>query len=388
MNEVASVSSGFVNPNPPKPPINIPGSVLYNRPNFKAAQNNDNIDAFIKEQEKARKSAKKQQYFSNFVLGSIALGSLGALAIYGHQLGWFKHFKLDFKDLTNEKTLDQMALPKSQKSTANRITTRIENYAEMIKKGGKKGSAMLFYGPPGTGKNTFAYGIAKKFPNAKFIEMDISKMNSMWRGESEKNALGTMEAAVKYANKHPKEKIFVFIDEIDSVMMKDAGVNGKMSNDMLNAFKKGFNKLTDQENIVVIGATNLHINPEKAMADGKFLDSAMLDRFAQKVLVDLPTKEQILECVSKFYNSSERDMIDAALKDNKDARWDKIAEFLSDKKHSTSFRKLTDILGSAAESTPVGKNVTFEEIANAIKEHQQNLNASDAEIQALINSLK
>ena len=210
----------------------------------------------------------------------------------------------------------------------------------------------------------------------------------MWHGESEKNALGTMEAAVKYAIKHPKEKIFVFIDEIDSVMMKDSGVNGKMSNDMLNAFKKGFNKLTNQENIVVIGATNLHINPEKAMAQGKMLDSAMLDRFAQKVLVDLPTKEQILESIGKFYNSSERGMIDEALKDNKNIKWDKIADFLSDKKHGTSFRKLTDILGSAAEGTKVGENVTFEEIINAIKEHQHNLNASDAEIKALIDSLK
>lgn len=389
MSEVTGVASGIVSPNPPKFPINIP--VMHCSPNFRASSTkseDEKIDAFIKQQEKDRKNAKRGQYFNYTVLGLIGLASLGSLGIMAHQAGWFKHFKLDFKDLANEKTLDQMALPKSQISTTNRITTRIEHYAEMIKKGGKKGSAILFYGPPGTGKNTFAYGIAKKFPNAKFIEMDISKMNSMWHGESEKNALGTMEAAVKYAQKHPKEKIFVFIDEIDSVMMKDSGVNGKMSNDMLNAFKKGFNKLTNQENIVVIGATNLHINPEKAMAQGKMLDSAMLDRFAQKVLVDLPTKEQILESIGKFYNSSDRGMIDEALKNNKDIRWDKIAEFLSDKKHGTSFRKLTDILGSAAEGTKVGENVTFEEIINAIKEHQHNLNASDAEIKALIDSLK
>ena len=218
--------------------------------------------------------------------------------------------------------------------------------------------------------------------------MDISKMNSMWHGESEKNALGIMEAVVKYAKKHTNEKIFVFIDEIDSVMMKDAGVNGKLSNDMLNAFKKGFNKLANQENIVVMGATNLRINPELAIAEGKMLDSAMLDRFSQKVLVDLPTKEQLLEGIRKFYNNPERGMIDEALKDIKDARWIKIAEFLSDIKHSTSFRKLNDILGSAAESTKKGENVTFTEIVNAIKENQHNLNATDEEILALINSIK
>ena len=357
-----------------------------------APAQNDSVDTFIKkqekEQEKAKKSAKKQQYFMNAVFTLIAISSLAGIAMWGKSEGWFKKFKLDFKDISGEKSLADLALPDSQKKAAERITTRIENYAEMIKKGGKKGSSILFYGPPGTGKNTFAYAIAKKFPDAKFIEMDISKMNSMWHGESEKNALGTMEAAVKYAKKHTNEKIFVFIDEIDSVMMKDAGVNGKMSNDMLNAFKKGFNKLANQENIIVIGATNLKINPELAMAEGKMLDSAMLDRFSQKVLVDLPTKEQLLEGISKFYNSSDREMVDKALKNIKDPRWDKIATFLSDKKHSTSFRKLNDIFGSAAESTKKGENVTFAEIVNAIKEHQQNLNATDAEIQALINSIK
>ena len=81
-------------------------------------------------------------------------------------------------------------------------------------------------------------------------------------------------------------------------------------------------------------------------------------------------------------------MIDEALKNNKDSRWDKIADFLSDKNHATSFRKLNDILGSAAESTEVGKNVNFENIINAIKENQHNLNATDTEIKTFIDSLK
>lgn len=354
----------------------------------KPLSEDEQIDKFIKQQENDRKNAKRQQYFSNVIFGLIGAASLGTLGIMAHQAGWFKKFKLDFKDLASEKALNEMALPDSQIKAAERIKTRIEHYVEMIKKGGKKGSSILFYGPPGTGKNTFAYGIAKKFPNAKFIEMDISKMNSMWHGESEKNALGTMEAAVKYAKEHKNEKIFVFIDEIDSVMMKDSGVNGKMSNDMLNAFKKGFNKLTNEENIIVIGATNLRINPEAAMAEGKILDTAMLDRFSQKVLVDLPTKEQILEGINKFYNNSEREMIDAALKDKNDIRWDKIAEFLSDHKRQTSFRKLTDILGCAAETTQVGKTVSFNDVIAAIKENQHNLNATDVEMKAFLDSIK
>ncbi|MBR6127331.1 AAA family ATPase [bacterium] len=383
MNEISSVAMNVA----PKGINNL--SKATNVVNFRAKNSEEEqVDAFIKEQEKAQKSAKRQQTFNTIVMATIGAASLGTLALMGHQMGWFKKFKLDFKDLSGEKALKDMALPESQIKAAERITTRIENYAEMIKKGGKKGSAILFYGPPGTGKNTFAYGIAKKFSNAKFIEMDISKMNSKWHGESEQNVLGTMEAAIKYAKQHTNEKIFVFIDEIDSVMMQDFGNGAKLSNDVLNAFKKGFNKLTNQENIIVIGATNLKINPELAKAEGKMLDTAMLDRFSQKVLVDLPTKDQIIEFIGKFYNDSAKGMIDETLKNNKDSRWDKIAEFLSDPIHSTSFRKLTDIFGIAAESTKVGKNVTFEEIANAIKENKHNLNATDSEIEILLNSLK
>ena len=356
--------------------------------NTQQQSGHEQVDKFIKQQEKDRKNAKRGQYFNYTVLGLIGLASLGSLAMFARQEGLFKKFVLDFKDLAKEKTLAEMALPDTQEKAAERITTRIENYAEMIKKGGKKGLAILFYGPPGTGKNTFAYGIAKKFKNSKFIEMDISKMNSKWHGESEQNVLGTMEAAIKYARKNPNEKIFVFIDEIDSVMMQDFGSGSKLSNDVLNAFKKGFNKLTNEENIIVIGATNLKIDPKLARAEGKMLDSAMLDRFSQKVLVDLPTKEQILESIGKFYNRSDRDFIEESLKDVKDPRWIKIAEFLSDKTHSTSFRKLNDILSSAAESTKVGKNVSFEEIINAIKDNQYNLNATDTEMSAFINSLK
>lgn len=359
--------------------------------NFRAAPAvpiDNELDTFIKEQEKARKNAKKQQNLNTGIQLAVLACLAGTLGFMAHQAGWFKRFKLDFKDLSKEKGLSEMALPESQKRAAERISNRIENYEEIIKKGGKTGSSILFYGPPGTGKNTFAYGIAKKFPNAKFVDLDISKMNSKWHGESEQNVLGTMTAVIKYADKHPKEKVFVFIDEIDSVMMQDRSGGAKLSNDILNAFKKGFNQLTNKENIIVMGATNLKLDPAKAMLEGKVLDTAMVDRFSQKVLVDLPTKDQIKEGIKIFYDNSQRTMVDSSLKNINDPRWEKIADFLSQQEHQTSFRKLTDILGSAAENAPNGRNVGFEDIVKAIVDNKNSLNATDAEILAFLNSLK
>ena len=302
---------------------NIPtiqnGNVVNNQPkvNFRASAQVDNpVDSFISEQEKAKKKAKKQQNLNTAVQVGILGACLASIGLMAHTSGLFKkNFKLNFKDLSKELSLDQMALPQAQKDAEKRITNFIEHHKEIVEMGGGEGSALLFYGPPGTGKNTFAYGITKKFPNAKFVDMDISKLNSKWHGESEQNVLGTMEAIVKEANKHPNEKYFVFIDEIDSVMMQDQSSGAKLSNDVLNAFKKGFNNLTNKENIIVIGATNLTINPKEAKLAGKVLDTAMLDRFAEKVLVDLPSKEQLKLAITNYYKNPAIKRVYDALKD-------------------------------------------------------------------------
>lgn len=378
---------------------NIPtiqnGNVVNNqlKVNFRASAQVDNpVDSFISEQEKAKKKAKKQQNLNTAVQVGILGACLASIGLMAHTSGLFKkNFKLNFKDLSKELSLDQMALPQAQKDAEKRITNFIEHHKEIVEMGGGEGSALLFYGPPGTGKNTFAYGITKKFPNAKFVDMDISKLNSKWHGESEQNVLGTMEAIVKEANKHPNEKYFVFIDEIDSVMMQDQSSGAKLSNDVLNAFKKGFNNLTNKENIIVIGATNLTINPKEAKLAGKVLDTAMLDRFAEKVLVDLPSKEQLKLAITNYYKNPAIKRVDDALKDINNKKLDKIAEFLAKREHGTSFRKLVKgLLQPTArnkEITPDVK-VTIDDLINTIKNNKENLNVTDAEMQAFLNSIK
>ena len=378
--------------------INVSAPAITNNKagtvNFRATQQvsqNTELDTFKKEYEKQKKKAEKEK---NLQLG-LQIFTAGLftvmVGILAKQTNWFKSYKAVFKDLSNEMGLKDMALPDSQKAAAERIRNFIEHHKEILEMGGPNGSSILFYGPPGTGKNTFAYAITKEFPKAKFLEMDISKMNSKWHGESEQNVLGTMKAAIKYADKHKDEKVFVFIDEIDSVMMQDHGSGAKLSNDILNAFKKGFNELTNKENIIVMGATNLKINPEEAMAAGKQLDSAMLDRFAEKVLVDLPTKDQIKLAITNYYKNPARPRVDAALKDFDNTQLDKIAEFLSKPEHETSFRKLVkgilEPTASQKEVTPDAK-VSIEDIIETIKRNKHNLNVSDTEMQTFINSVK
>lgn len=372
-------------------PVFIP---VKNVTSFRAAktkQSEKEVDSFIKQQEEARKKARNQQRLNT----GIQLGVLGALLLsvgfMAKQMGMFKRFKLEFKDLSKELTLNEMSMPKSQKEAAKRITNFVEHHDKIVKMGGPEGTSILFYGPPGTGKNTFAYAITKKFPNAKFVEMDISKMNSKWHGESEQNVLGTMEAVIKEAKKNPDKKYFVFIDEIDSVMMQDVGSNAKLSQDILNAFKKGFNDLTNKENIIVMGATNLKIDPELARLEGKVLDSAMLDRFAEKVLVDLPTKDQIKLAITNYYKSSKRPDVENALKDINNEKLDKIAEFLADRKHGTSFRKLINGIlrpGATNKEYSADAIMTMDDLIHSIINNKNNLNITDSELQKFLDSLK
>ena len=86
--------------------------------NFRAQapvpQDNE-VDTFIKQQEKARKNAKKQQNLNTGIQVAI-LAMLGAsVGLMAKQYGLFKKFKLAYKDLSKEAGLEELALPKSLK---------------------------------------------------------------------------------------------------------------------------------------------------------------------------------------------------------------------------------------------------------------------------------
>ena len=141
----------------------------------------------------------------------------------------------------------------------------------------------------------------------------------------------------------------------------------------------------------MIGATNLTINPKEAKLAGKVLDTAMLDRFAEKVLVDLPSKEQLKLAITNYYKNPAIKRVDDALKDINNKKLDKIAEFLAKREHGTSFRKLVKgLLQPTArnkEITPDVK-VTIDDLIDTIKNNKENLNVTDAEMQAFLNSIK
>ena len=344
----------------------------------------------LEEQQKEAKKQKRTQKIATVVSIGAGVAIIAGLLVtlMGKKIDKAA-LKLKTIDVSKYDKLSDLKYSDDVMKQFDSFLNRIKNGKELEKKGARgKGVSAILTGPPGTGKNTATYAIAKEFPDSKLFDLDISGLNSKYHGETEQNIMGTIEKIVAEANKNPTRKHFVFIDEIDSVMMQDKGNNAKLSNDVLNAFKKGFNKLTDVENIIVIGATNLKLDPALAAREGKILDKAMMSRFSDKILIDLPNKNQFKYAISRHYGKPEYTMVDKELKDYNNKRLDKLCEFIVRPEHNASFRTLNSLYDNAASLSGKGKNVTVNDIINSIINKKDELNLQPDEIRELKKMLK
>ena len=384
MNEITPVNTNNITTIPQKSKV----------PSFRATAltGNNDIDSFIKEREKQQKSAKRKEYIYYGFLGTLAataIGSLYFMAKQGKGMGkTTNELKEIWSDLTKSAKIDDLALPESLRNFMSKFKNSVNNPEVIKNRGGKPTKSVLLYGPPGTGKTTFAKALAKEFPDSKFASLDVTSLGSEFQSVSERNLNKAVDMICKEADSNPTKKFFVFIDEIDSVMMVDNSLNAKQSNDMLNEFKKCFTeKLGKRDNIITIGATNLPIDIEKGVViGGKKLDGPMLDRFSEKVLVDLPTKDQIINTVKYHYKNSS--MVSDKIKSGSE-ELNKIAEFLSRPEHNTSFRTLDSIYDATAASiSGTEKYVEIADILKTIKGKQHEMNFTDADFAKLLSDLK
>lgn len=335
-----------------------------------------------------------------------------------------------WRNIEKEKSVDELILPKKLKDLATTIENSIKNPDRLRAMNSDPIFSVLLYGPPGTGKTAFSMGIAKKFKGSEFAYLDVGTMKDMWHGGSEKkiNALidnicaradvllkeyhtelGKVigEDVVKRGNKKeiakaimeakkagktiPEQKrIFVLADEIDSIMMVDNSHGAKLSNDMLNEFKKGFtDKLGRHENITIFGCTNLKIDPKAAMTvDGKMLDKAMLDRFEAKELVDLPNKEQLLGTFKKHFAGIEEDIVSKDITNVKNGSViDKLCEFMAST-NRISFREFNSILKGAPRTIAnETRPLEARDLVNYFREHLSSYNIPPEEFNRVAQSL-
>jgi hypothetical protein len=154
------------------------------------------------------------------------------------------------------------------------------SYSKAVKT--EPGMLMLFYGASGTGK-TFAAGAIAQALGKKLVITDISKIQSKWVGDSEKNVrkiFSVYERIVMRVSNPP----VLLLNEADQFLMKrtnnaNSSVD-KMMNSMQNLFLEAFENLRG----VLIATTNLRTN----------LDNAFSRRFHLKLEFPYPgIKERI-----------------------------------------------------------------------------------------------
>ncbi|WP_114416225.1 ATP-binding protein [Marinospirillum perlucidum] len=159
-------------------------------------------------------------------------------------------------------------------------------HPELFKKFKKQaGGGLLLYGPPGCGKTWFARALAGEC-GAAFFNVAISDILDMWMGNSEKN----LQALFATARAH--KPAVIFIDEMDALGRKRELLrhSSGMSN-MINQFLAEMDGIdTDNENLLVIGATNAPWD-----VDSAFRRPGRFDRTLLVPPPDLPARSGILQ---------------------------------------------------------------------------------------------
>ncbi|MDA3813463.1 MAG: ATP-binding protein [Candidatus Cloacimonetes bacterium] len=185
---------------------------------------------------------------------------------------------------------------------------------KLTKKVNKKlepGMLMLFYGAPGTGK-TFAAGAIAQALGKKLLITDISRIQSKWVGDSEKNVRRVFSLFERIVHRVSNPPVLL-LNEADQFLTKrsgnaDSSVD-KMMNSMQNLFLEAFENLRG----ILIATTNLQGNLDEAFSR-RFnlkLDFPMPQATERQTLWNLHLPESIpgvedidLTSLSEHYNLS------------------------------------------------------------------------------------
>lgn len=311
MNEVSTINNY---------PVPANTTVKNKVVNFKAdgyvkTKENEQVDKFIKEQENARKSAKRKNAAMTTLQVASLLGMIGMAGViiwqYIHGSGQaINTSKLLFEDLSKEASLPDLATAKSiDEGVRKRFMEMID--ADKMPKDLKERigleippKAMALLGNSGVGKTFITKVYAKKI-NADYLLTKFTDITSIYEGEASKNVEKLGKAIVKRAKENPKKPLVWLIDEADPLMkpLNSGGGNTQTAEQIRSAMLKMLEETNKYPNLKVFIATNQKV--EK-------LDAATLRRLGQNYEIPMPNEEVLLESLKFQLRKSK-----AMLKDDK-----------------------------------------------------------------------
>lgn len=145
---------------------------------------------------------------------------------------------------------------------------------------------IILYGPPGCSKTLFARALAGE-SKMSFISIKGSELENKYVGETDRNIRDLFEKA------RERSPCIIFIDEIDSIAQKGTHMHHAKA---LAAFLTEMDGFTENENIIVVGATNKIDRIHDA-----FLRPGRIDK---KIMISLPDKnarKEIFKLKLGFY---------------------------------------------------------------------------------------
>ncbi len=294
--------------------------------NFRAASavvEQNEVDTFIKEREKAKKDAKKQQNLNN----GIQIAVLGALlASVGLSLWMFMGkgpTKTKFAQIADRMpSLNDDCINPKVRNFIQKTVKILNAPKDYIKYTGADAPRMvLFYGPTGTGK-TFSAKLLAKEMGAEYAEIQFSDISSEYVGKAAVNITKKFKEVAKLAKKNPDKKYVITFNEIDSLInnVEKLGQNSEHLGQNRTSFLNGLDLIKDIPNLTVVGTTN--INPYSAK-----LDPATLNRLGNIFEIEKPVTNEIKSAIKFQLGRSEaaKDLI------NNDAELAKIADLIKQK---------------------------------------------------------
>ncbi len=174
----------------------------------------------------------------------------------------------------------------------------LENASDYQKAGAIMPKGYVFYGPPGTGKTLLARALAGEVDAAFFATSGSGLSTEKYVGDGVrkvKDIFANARYAVKYQG---YKQAIIFVDELDSIGRRSSGEDSAAQdrNNTINEFLVQMDGFSQNDNIIVVGATNRL----------ELLDDALKrsGRFEMHIEINLPDVKK-REALLKHYTSSQ-----------------------------------------------------------------------------------
>ncbi len=206
-----------------------------------------------------------------------------------------------FLPVTPRYNFEQIIIPEETKKTIFDALNVIKHKDLVYKTWGfekidsKPRSVLNFYGPPGTGKTMCAHAIAKHL-SKPLLALNYSEIESKYVGDAPKNLKKAFDTAKEL-------NAVMFFDEADSFLGKRIENVSQGAEQALNSLRSQMLILLEDFEGVVVFATNLVTN----------FDKAFNSRILANIKLDLPNKEaraEIIKVSLPPFMPKERDFTD------------------------------------------------------------------------------